>query len=117
MSIKLTGLDDQSINWAGARWHLIRGSTYIRVCYADGEFPNDAMALRAANRHLDRLRHDDRRLRFRVEASDAAESTQCLLDDAIDLFPPQILISREGARLLAGDEICMDTHTDGHFTK
>ncbi len=117
MSIKLTGLDDQSTHWATIRWHLIRGSTYIRVCYADGEFPNDTMALRAAQRHMDHMRHDDKRLRFRVEESDAAESVNCLLDDAVDLFPPQILVTRKTVRLLAEGEICMDNYMDGHFTQ
>lgn len=113
-TIQLTGLDRASKKWAADGWSQANGSTYLRVTFTD-DFPNKGMALREAQRVLDRIKHEGKIYRFRVEESDPDDTPDCLQDDIIDLYPPQMLIERGDVRLLGEHEICIKAYLEGEY--
>ncbi|PJA46261.1 hypothetical protein CO174_00425 [Candidatus Uhrbacteria bacterium CG_4_9_14_3_um_filter_50_9] len=113
---RLTGQDQASRTWAADRWTTSNGSTYVRVCYVVEELINDDFALRIMQRHFNGVWQDGDRYYFQVVMSDSDDTPDCLIDDAVNMFPPQLLITRRAARLLTPGEISLDDYMEGDYT-
>ena len=113
-TLKLICQSQPSRDWAAERWTAEDENIFIRVCYYSDELSSNDMALIVARRWFNTRKHRGDKLVFDVIEVDAVK-TPTLVDDMVDHFPPELLITRTSVRKLIKGEVCMDSYMEGEL--
>jgi hypothetical protein len=110
-TLQVTGMSPRSEAWLARQWTSSDALTFIRACYLTNEIPNIHTAAFMANRHF----NSRPGMSFVAVESHPLE-TEDLLDDVVECFTPELLVTREGLKRLRDESVIMeDNHTFGEL--
>lgn len=108
-TVKVAGQDPRSQAWAARNWTETPHGVFVRVCYRTDKISSERLALRALQVHMRELKtRSGRTLRFKIEDASPEDTAECLVNDAVEYFTPQLMIYPDRVCPLSVDEVQMD---------